>query len=73
MASVECLQEAIRMLVAARLALRERNAGHDDLESNRLEVAGRQRRAGRDSLTSSWASTLRSTRASIAILATPRT
>jgi hypothetical protein len=43
MASVECLQEATRMLVAARLALRERNAGHGDLESNRLEVAGQQR------------------------------
>jgi hypothetical protein len=31
------------MLVAERLALRERNTGHEELESNRLELAGRQR------------------------------
>jgi hypothetical protein len=43
MASVECLQEAVRLLVAERQALRERNAGRDELESNRLELAGRQR------------------------------
>jgi hypothetical protein len=38
MASVECLQEAIRMLVAERQALHD----HDEVESNRLELAGRQ-------------------------------
>jgi hypothetical protein len=43
MASVECLQEALRTLVAERQALHERNAGRDELESNRLELAGRQR------------------------------
>jgi hypothetical protein len=42
MASVGCVQEAVRVLVAERLALRERNAGHDELESHRLELAGRQ-------------------------------
>jgi len=43
MASVECLQDAIRTLVADRQALRERAAGRGELESNRLELAGRQR------------------------------
>ena len=47
MASVECLQDALRMLVAERQALRERNAGHDALESNRVEVARRQRELSR--------------------------
>jgi len=42
MASVECLQEAIRMLVAERQALHDRDAGRDELESNRLELTGRQ-------------------------------
>jgi hypothetical protein len=42
MASVECMQEAVRMLVAKRQALHERNAGRAELESNRLELAGRQ-------------------------------
>jgi len=40
---VEGLQERLRMLVAQRQALRERNAGRDELESNRLELASRQR------------------------------
>jgi hypothetical protein len=31
------------MLVADRQALHERDAGCDELESNRLELAGRQR------------------------------
>jgi hypothetical protein len=43
MASVECLQDAVRLLVAERQALHQRDAGHDELESNRLELAGRQR------------------------------
>jgi hypothetical protein len=43
MARVECLHEAVRMLVAARQALHERDAGSEELESNRLDLAGRQR------------------------------
>ena len=42
MASVECLQAALRVLVAERQALRERKAGRDELESNRVEVGRRQ-------------------------------
>ena len=42
MASVECIQEAVRMLVAKRQALHERDAGRGELESNRLELVGRQ-------------------------------
>jgi len=42
MSSVECLEEAVRMLVAERQALHERDAGRDELESNRLELVGRQ-------------------------------
>jgi hypothetical protein len=42
MASVECIRKALRMLVAERQALHERRAGRDELESNRLELAGRQ-------------------------------
>jgi hypothetical protein len=43
MASVECLQEVIRMLVAERQALRKRDAGRGELESNRRKLGGRQR------------------------------
>ncbi len=43
MPSVECLQEALSVLVAERQAMRDRDAGRDELESNRLEVAWRQR------------------------------
>ena len=43
MASVECLEEELRALVLARQGLRERDAGRDELESNRLEVGRRQR------------------------------
>jgi hypothetical protein len=42
MASVECIQEAVRILVAVRQALREHGAGRNELESNRLELTGRQ-------------------------------
>jgi hypothetical protein len=42
MASVECLQEALRAFVAERQALHERKAGRNELESNRLELVGRQ-------------------------------
>jgi hypothetical protein len=43
MASVECLQEALRMLVDERKALREHDASSEVLESNRRELARRQR------------------------------
>jgi len=42
MAEVERLQEAVRKLVEERQALHDRNAGPDELESNRLELVGRQ-------------------------------
>jgi hypothetical protein len=42
MANVECLQEEMRMLVAERQALRDRDAHRDELESNRLELVRRQ-------------------------------
>ena len=42
MASVERLQEARLVLVAARQALQRHNASHDELESNRIELVGRQ-------------------------------
>jgi hypothetical protein len=42
MASVDCIQEEVRMLVAERQALRERDASDNELESNRLELACRQ-------------------------------
>ena len=41
MSSVTCLYEAVRMLVAERQALHARNASHDELESNRLELVDR--------------------------------
>jgi hypothetical protein len=44
MANVECIQEAVRMLVAKRQALRERDAGRNELESNRRELSGQQQR-----------------------------
>jgi hypothetical protein len=42
MASVECIEDAVRMLVAERQVLHARGAGRDELESNRLELVGRQ-------------------------------
>ena len=42
MASLECLQEAVRILIAERQALHDRDASRDELESNRLELARRQ-------------------------------
>jgi len=42
MAEVDCLQEAIRKLVRERQALRDRNAGRTELESNRVELVRRQ-------------------------------
>jgi hypothetical protein len=47
MANVECLQEAVRRLVAERQALRERHACRDELESNRIELAARERELSR--------------------------
>ena len=43
MARVECIQGAIRRLVAERQAFREHDGGREDLEANRLELASRQR------------------------------
>jgi hypothetical protein len=43
MANVECLQEAVRTLVEERQALHDRAASREELESNRLELASRQR------------------------------
>jgi hypothetical protein len=44
MASVEDLQDAVDVLVVQRQALRRRDAGRDELESNRLELACLHRR-----------------------------
>ena len=41
--SVESLQDELRVRVAERQALREHDAGRDELESNRLELVLRQR------------------------------
>jgi len=43
MDNVEGLQEQLRMLVLQRQTLHEREARHDELESNRLELGSRQR------------------------------
>jgi hypothetical protein len=47
MADVECLQKALRVLVAERQSLRDRHAGRAALESNRVEVGRRQRQLSR--------------------------
>jgi hypothetical protein len=47
MGSVECLEAALRVLVLERQALRERAASRDELESNRLQLVGRQQQLSR--------------------------
>ena len=47
MASVECIETAVRLLVAERQALHAREAGRDELESNRLELVSRQQQLSR--------------------------
>jgi hypothetical protein len=47
MPSIDCLQEVIRVLVTERQAMRDRGAGRDELEWNRLALAGRQRQLSR--------------------------
>ena len=47
MASVECIETAVRLLVAERQALHAREAGRDELESNRLELVSRQTQLSR--------------------------
>ena len=44
MSRVECLHEAVRMLVAERQELHSRNASRGELESNRLELVIRQQK-----------------------------
>ena len=43
MRSVEALERELRFLVAERQAMRDRDAGREELEANRLELARRQR------------------------------
>jgi hypothetical protein len=47
MTSVEYLEQAVRVLVAQRQALHEREASRDELEANRLELVGRQHQLSR--------------------------
>ena len=47
MASVECIQEAVRLLVAERQAMHARDARRDELESNRHELVRRQQELSR--------------------------
>jgi hypothetical protein len=51
MASVECIEEAVRALVAARQALHERNAGRLELEANRLQLVRRHQQLSRALIT----------------------
>jgi hypothetical protein len=43
MAEIECLQEAVRALVQERQTMHDRDASRAELETNRLELARRQR------------------------------
>jgi len=47
MANVECIEQAIRRLVAERQTLHEHDASRNELESNRLELVGRQQQLSR--------------------------
>ena len=47
MASVERIQDVLRVLVAERQALHDSGAGRDELESNRLELVRRQQELSR--------------------------
>jgi hypothetical protein len=47
MGSVECIEDAVGRLVAERQALRERAAGREELESNRLELVSRHQQLSR--------------------------
>ncbi len=47
MASVECIEEAVRTLVGERQALHERHAARRELESNRLQLVRRQQQLSR--------------------------
>jgi len=47
MASVECIEQALRLLVAERQALHARDARREELESNRLELVGLQQQLSR--------------------------
>ncbi len=44
MTSVECQHEAVRVLVTERQSLHARNASHEELESNRLELVNEQQK-----------------------------
>ena len=47
MASVECLQAGVSQLVVTRQALHDREAGRDELESNRLQLVNLQQQLSR--------------------------
>jgi hypothetical protein len=47
MTRVECVQEAVRLLVAERQTMHARGADRDELESNRLDLVRRQQELSR--------------------------
>jgi hypothetical protein len=47
MASVECREAGVSQLVVKRQALHEREAGRDELESNRLQLVDLQQQLAR--------------------------